>query len=69
MSNKNKLSDSMQLSLFDVLGLAGNIDGKYTSSEIEEVKLFSVIELEFAQLVLFLHGLYLLCYFASLNQI
>ena len=27
----------MQLSLFDVLGLAGNIDGKYTSSEIEEV--------------------------------
>lgn len=37
MSNKNKLSDSMQLSLFDVLGLAGNIDGKYTSSEIEEV--------------------------------
>ena len=37
--------------------------------EVEGEELFSVIELEFAQLVLFLYGLYLLCYFASLNQI
>ena len=46
--------------------------GALTVSKVmgrRHVQLFSVIELEFAQLILFLHGLYLLCYFASLNQI
>nr|WP_296169194.1 SNF2-related protein [uncultured Ruminococcus sp.] len=37
MSNKNHSGDSAQLSLFDILGLAGNIDSKYSSDEIEEV--------------------------------
>lgn len=37
MSNKNHSGDSAQLSLFDILGLAGNIDTKYSSDEIEEV--------------------------------
>ena len=37
MSNKNHWGDSAQLSLFDILGLAGNIDSKYSSDEIEEV--------------------------------
>lgn len=37
MSNKNRSGDSAQLSLFDILGLAGNIDSKYSSDEIEEV--------------------------------
>lgn len=37
MSNKNHSGDSAQLSLFDILGLAGNIDRKYSSDEIEEI--------------------------------
>lgn len=37
MSNKNHSGDSAQLSLFDILGLARNIDSKYSSDEIEEV--------------------------------
>lgn len=37
MSNKNHSGDSAQLSRFDILGLAGNIDSKYSSDEIEEV--------------------------------
>lgn len=37
MSNKNHSGDSAQLSLFGILGLAGNIDSKYSSDEIEEV--------------------------------
>lgn len=37
MSNKNHSGDSAQLSLFDILGLVGNIDSKYSSDEIEEV--------------------------------
>ena len=37
MSNKKQSGDSAQLSLFDILGLAGNIDSKYSSDEIEEV--------------------------------
>ena len=37
MSNKNHSGDSAQLGLFDILGLAGNIDSKYSSDEIEEV--------------------------------
>lgn len=37
MSNKNHSGDSAQLSLFDILGLAGNIDSQYSSDEIEEV--------------------------------
>ena len=37
MSNKNHSGDSAQLSLFDILGLAGNIDSKYSSDEIEKV--------------------------------
>lgn len=37
MSNKNHSGDSAQLSLFDILRLAGNIDSKYSSDEIEEV--------------------------------
>ena len=37
MSKKNQLGDNVQLSLFDILGLAENIDGKYSSEEIEEV--------------------------------
>ena len=37
MPNKKHSSDSAQLSLFDILGLAGNIDSKYSSDEIEEI--------------------------------
>ena len=37
MSNKNHSGDSAQLSFFDILGLAGNIDDHYSSDEIEEV--------------------------------
>ncbi len=37
MPNKKHSGDSAQLSLFDILGLAGNIDSKYSSDEIEEV--------------------------------
>ena len=37
MSNKNHSGDSAQLSLFDILRLAGNIESQYSSDEIEEV--------------------------------
>lgn len=37
MPNKKHSGDSAQLSLFDILGLAGNIDSKYSSDEIEEI--------------------------------
>ena len=37
MSNKKHSNDNMQLSLFDILGLVGNIDSKFSSNEIEKV--------------------------------
>lgn len=37
MPNKKHSGDSAQLSLFDIFGLAGNIDSKYSSDEIEKV--------------------------------
>mgnify|MGYP000593603277 CR=1 FL=1 len=37
MSDKNQSGKNAQLSLLDVLGLAGDIEGKYSSDEIEEV--------------------------------
>ena len=37
MPNANHSDDNVQLSLFDLLELAGNIDSKYSSDEIEEV--------------------------------
>ena len=37
MSNKNQSDDYAQLSLLDIWKLAGNIDGKYSSDEIEEI--------------------------------
>lgn len=37
MPNKKHSGDSAQLSLFDILRLAGNIDSQYSSDEIEEI--------------------------------
>lgn len=37
MSDKNHSGDSAQLSLLDILGLAGDIEGNYSSEEIEKV--------------------------------
>ena len=36
MSKKKDTDDYTQLTLFDILGLAGNIEGNYSSKEIEE---------------------------------
>ncbi len=36
MSKKKDTGDYTQLTLFDILGLAGNIEGNYSSKEIEE---------------------------------
>ena len=37
MSDKNQSGINSQLSLWDIFGLAGDIDGKYFSDEIEKV--------------------------------
>lgn len=37
MSDKNQSGKNAQLSLLDILGLAGDIEGKYSSDEIEKV--------------------------------
>ena len=37
MSAKNQSGENAQLSLLDIFGLAGDIEGKYSSDEIEKV--------------------------------